>query len=75
MLVGFKAEASLPKDELLRRARQRMDEHRLDLIVANDLDDVSAGTTTAFLLRPDGPANRYEGSKKELAERILDEVR
>ncbi len=75
VLVGFKAEASLPKDELLRRARQRMDEHCLDLIVANDLDDVAAGTTTAFLLRPDGPANRYEGSKKELAERILDEVR
>lgn len=74
-LVGFKAEVGLFEDELLLRARWRLEEHGLDLIVANDLDSVSKGTTTAFILRPDGSFERYEGSKSGLADRILDEVR
>ena len=74
-LVGFKAEIGLPEDELLLRARRRMEEHGLDLIVANDLASVSKGLTTAFLLRPDGAATRFEGSKEGLAQLILDEVR
>ena len=74
-LVGFKAEVGRSEDELLLRARRRLEEHGLDLIVANDLRDVSKGTTAAFILRPDGSYERYEGSKAGLADRILDEVR
>lgn len=74
-LVGFKAEVGLSEDELLLRARRRLEEHSLDLIVANDLDSVSKGMTTAFILRPDGSLERYGGSKSGLADRILDEVR
>ena len=74
-LVGFKAEVGRSEDELLLRARRRLEEHGLDLIVANDLGDVSKGTTAAFILRPDGSYERYEGSKAGLADRILDEVR
>lgn len=36
VLVGFKAEVGPSDDELLRRARARMEEYGLDLIVAND---------------------------------------
>ncbi|KQM11832.1 hypothetical protein AOA80_05630 [Methanomassiliicoccales archaeon RumEn M1] len=74
-LVGFKAEVGLSEDELLLRARRRLEEHGLDLIVANDLGDVSKGRTKAFILRPDGSHERYEGTKSGLADRILDEVR
>ena len=73
-LAGFKAEVNLSEDELMKRARRRMEEYGLDLIVANDLDSVTKGVTTAFVLRPDGSHERYEGSKRGLADRILDEV-
>jgi len=75
VLVGFKAEVGPSDDELLRRARARMEEYGLDLIVANDLGKVSKGETSSFLLRSDGTVERYEGSKEGLAHRILDEVR
>jgi len=73
VLVGFKAETGVPGDELIKRARSRLDEHRLDLIVANDLADVREGATAASLVSADG-VGRYEGTKAGLADRVLDEV-
>lgn len=73
-VVGFKAEVGVSEKELVRRARGRLDEHGLDLIVANDLRNVAPGRTRAFLVRKDGGEVPFEGSKRELADVILDEV-
>ena len=72
-LVGFKAEIEVTPDELVRRARSRLDEHRLDLVVANDLRDVGPGQTKAVLVTVDGETP-FEGPKSTLADRILDVV-
>jgi phosphopantothenoylcysteine decarboxylase / phosphopantothenate---cysteine ligase len=76
VLVGFAAET----DELLANAQAKLESKRLDLIVANDVTAEGAGfgtdTNVAVMLRGDG--SRLEvplGTKRQLAERILDEVR
>lgn len=72
VLVGFKAEVAGEK-ELLERARKRFEASRLDMIVANRLQDVSSSTTKAFIITKQGE-EPYEGEKRGLAERIIELV-
>lgn len=74
VLIGFKAEIGVSSEELIGRARARLEEYDLDLIAANDLSDVKEGATRTRLVRPDGEMEPFEGSKMELAERLMDEV-
>ncbi len=76
VVVGFAAET----EELLANAQSKLEAKGLDLVVANDVTAEGSGfaaeTNAATLLRRDG--TRLEvarTSKRELAERILDEVR
>jgi phosphopantothenoylcysteine decarboxylase/phosphopantothenate--cysteine ligase len=76
LLVGFAAET----EALEENARRKLEEKNLDMVVANDVSAEGAGfggeTNAAVLLRRDG--TRVEVplvGKRELAERILDEVR
>jgi len=76
VLVGFAAET----EDLLGNAAKKLEGKNLDLIVANDVTLPGAGfggdTNAAVLLRRDG--SRVDvplASKREVAERILDEVR
>lgn len=72
-LVGYKAEVGVPRAELVKRARSRLNEHELDIIVANDLRDVEAGSTKAVIITSDSDVD-VEGSKSMLADRVLDAV-
>jgi phosphopantothenoylcysteine decarboxylase/phosphopantothenate--cysteine ligase len=76
VLVGFAAET----DDLVANARKKLEAKSLDLVVANDVTAAGAGfggdTNAVVLLRRDG--GRVDvplASKREVAERILDEVR
>jgi phosphopantothenoylcysteine decarboxylase/phosphopantothenate--cysteine ligase len=76
LLVGFAAET----EDLAGNARKKLEAKNLDLVVANDVTAPGAGfggeTNAVVLLRRDG--GRVDvplGSKREVAERILDEVR
>jgi len=76
LLVGFAAET----EDLVGNARKKLEAKNLDLVVANDVTAPGAGfggeTNAVVLLRRDG--GRVDvplGSKREVAERILDEVR
>jgi phosphopantothenoylcysteine decarboxylase / phosphopantothenate---cysteine ligase len=76
VLVGFAAET----EDLLANARKKLESKNLDLVVANDVTAEGAGfggdTNAVVLLRRDG--SRVDVSvagKREVAERILDEVR
>ena len=74
VLVGFKAEVDVSEAELAKRAKKRQVEYGLDLMVANDLQDVGPGRTAAVLLPAKGKHTRFSGTKRELADRVLDEV-
>jgi phosphopantothenoylcysteine decarboxylase/phosphopantothenate--cysteine ligase len=70
VLVGFKAEYGVSKDELIERARRRMSEYSLDMVVANDLKDVRVGYTKVIVIRG-RKETEIEGDKLEVAGRIL----
>ena len=76
VLVGFAAET----DDLLRHAREKLQVKNLDLIVANDVAAEGSGfggeTNAGSILRRDGThADVPLGTKRAMADRILDEVR
>jgi phosphopantothenoylcysteine decarboxylase/phosphopantothenate--cysteine ligase len=76
VLVGFAAET----EDLLANARKKLEAKNLDLVVANDVTTEGAGfggdTNAVVLLRRDGGRSEVPlASKREVAERILDEVR
>ena len=75
LLVGFAAET----ENVLANARKKLEAKNLDLIVANDVTAEGAGfggeTNAVVLLRRDGQRRDVPlASKREVAERILDEV-
>jgi phosphopantothenoylcysteine decarboxylase/phosphopantothenate--cysteine ligase len=74
VLVGFKAEADVTEAKLVLKARARLNEYGLDMIVANDLGNVGAGRTKAVLITSTGKKWKFTGSKAELADLLLDEV-
>lgn len=73
-LIGFKAESGVGKDELARRATERLRKARLDMIVANDLEDVTPTETKVLIITKDGRSAEASGTKRGVAEAILDEV-
>jgi phosphopantothenoylcysteine decarboxylase/phosphopantothenate--cysteine ligase len=74
VLVGFKAEVGMADAELVRRAKKRLEEYGLDIIVANDLNDVGPTNTAAIIIPSKGKPSKFSGSKRALADRILDEA-
>jgi phosphopantothenoylcysteine decarboxylase/phosphopantothenate--cysteine ligase len=73
-LVGFKAEAGLSKDELVDRAHSRLQELNLDLIIANDLNDVTLDTNSVYIIDNKKNVEAVSGSKCLISEKILDKV-
>lgn len=74
ILVGFKAEYDLLEKELLSRAKARMKEVDLDLIVANDLTQTTKQENQVYIIGKDAEYDVVSGKKKEIADRILDRV-
>lgn len=73
VLVGFKLEAGTSASRLLEKARARMDEYGLDIMVANDLKDVGTGHSKVTIITSRGNES-VKGTKLEVANKILDEV-
>lgn len=76
-LVGFKAEYDLPRDKLIKSAKQRIEEHKLDLMVANDVAIEGAGfgeDQNQIILIDDEIIDVPLASKNEIAARIIDRI-
>ncbi len=76
-VVGFKAEVGVSDEQLLEAAKRKIDEDRLDMVVANDVARAGAGfgTDTNDVLVVNGAENRHvRASKLEIANIILDEA-
>ncbi len=70
-IVGFKAEYGVSRNELISRARKRMAEYSLDMVVANDLKNVKPGLTKVVVIKGSEKTD-LEGEKTEVAKRILE---
>jgi phosphopantothenoylcysteine decarboxylase/phosphopantothenate--cysteine ligase len=74
IVVGFKAESEIPKDELLTRAKNRMVELDLDLMIANDISETTSKENHVYILGRDGKNEELTGKKQEIAGKILDRI-
>ena len=70
-LIGFKAETGITSKELGARAKKRMKEHDLDMIVANLLEDVKLEETKALIITTK-KTQKFTGQKVQLANAIYD---
>ncbi|MGD0056710.1 MAG: bifunctional phosphopantothenoylcysteine decarboxylase/phosphopantothenate--cysteine ligase CoaBC [Methanomassiliicoccales archaeon] len=73
VLVGFKAESGVGEKELEKRATSRLTLAGLDMIVANDLKDVSQNETKVVIVSRN-KKKVASGTKREVADCILDEA-
>lgn len=76
-LVAFKADYNVSKDEIIEAARQRMEESRADLVVANDVAVPGAGfgsDENQVLLIDEHVRKVPLTSKEEIAGKIMDKV-
>ncbi len=74
-IIGFKAEANVSRDELLKSARNLMDRYGLVMVVANDVGVSGMGTkdNTVYLLESSGiVTGPVTGNKQVIAGSILD---
>lgn len=77
VIIGFKAETGIEKDELLRRAASTLKTSKLNLIAANDVAKGGMGTeeNELYLLgREKSEPRHVSGNKRKLAAFILKEV-
>ena len=74
VLVGFAAET----ENMVENARRKLQSKNLDIVVANDVTAEGAGfgadTNIAVLILRDQEISLEKMSKRELADRILDEA-
>jgi phosphopantothenoylcysteine decarboxylase/phosphopantothenate--cysteine ligase len=73
-LVGFKAESVSEDRELIMRAFERMKEVGMDLVVANDLSDVTESSNTVLTITPTKEVFKASGKKEHLARFIMDKT-
>ncbi|WP_099210936.1 bifunctional phosphopantothenoylcysteine decarboxylase/phosphopantothenate--cysteine ligase CoaBC [Thermococcus henrietii] len=71
-LVGFKAETS--EDKLIEEARKQIERAGSDIVVANTLKAFGSEENEVFLVTHDGVKKLPRMDKRELAERLWDEV-
>ncbi|ENN96771.1 phosphopantothenoylcysteine decarboxylase/phosphopantothenate/cysteine ligase [Methanocaldococcus villosus KIN24-T80] len=73
IIIGFKAEYNVDKDELIRRAKRRMEEYGLDMIIANDLSKYYFGSdeTEVYAITKD-KIELISGKKREVAEKLAE---
>lgn len=77
VIIGFKAETGVEREELLKRAAATLEGSKLDLIAANDVEKGGMGTedNELYLLGTEKGKIRYiSGSKRKLAAFILEEA-
>lgn len=75
VIIGFKAEHDVPEEELLRRAKARMEEGGWDLVLAHDVSKLGFGTLQDqyIVIYSDGRTERLgPAHKRELARAVLD---
>ncbi len=71
VVIGFKAESGLTREQLTERARSRIEMYDLAAVVANDIDVVGKKSSSATLVtRSD--ARDITGTKAEISDAILD---
>ena len=70
-VIGFKAEAGLSHDELVKRARSRIDMYGVKAVIANDIDSAGKSSTSVIIVTKKTEKD-ITGPKENIADSILD---
>jgi phosphopantothenoylcysteine decarboxylase/phosphopantothenate--cysteine ligase len=70
-VIGFKAESGIDHEQLVSKARSRLEEYGLTAVIANDVD-VSGKFSTSAILVTKTASKVLEGSKMNVSNYILD---
>ena len=77
-VVGFKAEAGVSEEELIKKATDRMEKYHTDIMVANDILVEGGGPGSndneIYVIDHEGYEKIGLDSKKNLAKKIIDKV-
>lgn len=71
-LIGFKLLVDVSQEELLTTARSSLIKNQAELIVANDLTEISSGLHHAYLVGQNTVTEAF--SKEDIAEKLLDHI-
>jgi len=79
VIVGFKAETNVSEEELIRKARVKMEDHNIEMVVANDVGNGGIGTeeNEVYIIRKgaeDVGVKHVKGAKSLIAVEIVDEL-
>ena len=70
-VIGFKAESGLRSEELVGRARSRLEEYGLAAVIANDIDSAGKSSSSVIIVTKESQKN-ITGPKENIADSILD---
>lgn len=77
VIVGFKAETNVSRDELIKRSREKMETYNLQMVVANDVGRGGIGrdeNEVYILRRGRSEIKHVNGPKTIIAEEIINEL-
>jgi phosphopantothenoylcysteine decarboxylase/phosphopantothenate--cysteine ligase len=74
MVVGFKAQARVNDEDLVKDALALMKRSRCHLVVANKVENVKRGKTRVVLVKKGEEPEHLEGTKFQVADMIIDKV-
>jgi len=79
VIVGFKAETNVSEEELIRRAREKMERYNLAMVIANDVGKGGIGTeeNEVYIIKEgqkDVDIKHVKGVKSMIAEEIVEEL-
>lgn len=74
VMVGFKAQAKISDEELVKEALKLIKRAKCALVVANKVEKVKPGRTSVVIVEKDGDAETVEGTKQQVADKIIDRV-
>ena len=70
-VIGFKAESGLSSEELVKKARSRIDAYGLSAVIANDIDTAGKTSASVIIVTKKDEKN-ITGPKENIADSILD---
>ncbi len=73
-IVAFKLESGIPEDELVGVAKQRLADLEIDMIIANDLENVKGDTGRVHIIHRSGDVRSIEGEKSLNAREIFNDI-
>lgn len=73
ILVGFKLLTNVSKEELIGTGYRLLQKNDCDMVLANDLTEITGDRHVGYLIEPNGDWERLE-TKKQIAEAIVKQV-